>query len=199
MRWILEFIVRYRVLTSLFLTSIASLWMITSPPRFQAKTARLLTCTVFYPFQVTIDQITNAKNIYVENKRLKNDLALLNARVAQLEEQAAENARLRDMLDFEPTVPYTLIPARVVARDPSPIFKSLVVDAGKNKGVLLYMPVVSRQGVVGKVVQVMPYLSLVQLIRDPLNHLSIMIRRNRTVGILENGQRQRFLCPLAYS
>jgi rod shape-determining protein MreC len=47
------------------------------------------------------------------------------------------------------------------------------------------MPVVSRQGVVGKVVQVMPGLSLVQLIRDPLNHVSIMVRRSRTISILE--------------
>ena len=110
---------------------------------------------------------------------------MLTAQVAQLREQEAENSRLREMLGFEQIAPFTLIPVRVIARDPSPIFKSVVVDAGKNKGVLPFMPVVSRQGVVGKVVQVMPGLSLVQLIRDPLNRISVMVRRSRTVSILE--------------
>jgi rod shape-determining protein MreC len=163
----------------------ASFLMIFSPPRQQAQTERLLATSIFYPVQITVDQVIRAKNIYAENERLKSDVALLNSQVAQLREEAAENTRLRDMLGFEQSTPLILIPARVVARDPSPIFKSVVIDAGKNKGVVPYMPVASRQGVVGKVVQVMPDLSLVQLIRDPLNHVSIMVRRSRTVSILE--------------
>jgi rod shape-determining protein MreC len=185
MRWIIDLIIRYRLFASMFVACMAAVWMIQSPPRLQAQTERLLTISIFYPIQITVDQLVRAKNIYAENRRLKTDVALLNAQVSQLREQEAENVRLRDMLGFEQSTPFVLIPARVVARDPSPIFKSVVISAGKNRGVVPFMPVVSRQGVVGKVVQVMPELSLVQLIRDPLNHVSIMVRRSRTVSILE--------------
>jgi rod shape-determining protein MreC len=92
---------------------------------------------------------------------------------------------LRSLLGFEQNCAYDLIPVRVVARDPSPLSKSIVVNAGSTRGVVPFMPVVGERGVAGKVVQVMPGLSLVQLIRDPLNRTSILVRRSRAVSILE--------------
>ena len=185
MRWILELIVRYRTWVSLALILVSSLFMISSPPAVQARTARLLTISVFYPLQITFDQILRAKNIYAENRRLKSEVALLSAKVMQLSEQAAENGRLRGMLTFAQETSYDLFPVRVVARDASPVSKSVVIDAGKNKGVMLYMPVVCERGIAGKVVQVMPGLSLVQLVTDPLNRTSIIARRSRAMSILE--------------
>jgi rod shape-determining protein MreC len=159
--------------------------MVSSPPVLQAKTARLLTLSLFYPLQITVDQTLRAKNIYAENRRLKNEVALLSVNVAALGEQASENNRLRSMLGFEQSNPFELIPVRVVAHDPSLFFKSVIVSAGVNKGVQPFMPVVGEYGVAGKVVQVMPGLCLVQLLKDPLNRTSIMVRRSRVVSILE--------------
>jgi rod shape-determining protein MreC len=185
MRWLLEFIIRYRVYVSLCCTFSISLWMIVSSPETQARTARFLTISIFYPLQIAADQILNAKNIYAENRRLKREVASLSVDVARLQEQAAENDRLRSMLGFEKVNPYELIPVQVVARDLSQTSKSLVITAGSNSGILKYMPVVGEWGVVGKVVQVMPHLSLVQLITDPLNRVAIMVKRSRVVSILE--------------
>jgi rod shape-determining protein MreC len=112
-------------------------------------------------------------------------VASLAAQVEQLRDQAIENRRLRDMLGFEQSLPFDLIPVRVVAREPSSNFKSAVVNAGANRGVLPFMPVITERGVAGKIVQVGPFLSIVQLIRDPLNRTSIMVRRSRAVSILE--------------
>jgi rod shape-determining protein MreC len=185
MRWILELIIRYRVVVAVLAASSVSLWMISSPPALQAKTARFLTASIFYPLQITFDQMTKAKNIYAENRHLKGEVALLAARAAQLQDESVENGRLRRMLDFEERTPFEIIPVSIVARDPSPVLKSVVVNAGKNKGVLTFMPVVGEGGIAGKVVQVMPALSLVQLIRDPLSRTSILVRRTRAVSILE--------------
>ncbi len=185
MRWILELIIRYRVVVAVLAASCASLWMIASPPLRQAKTARLLTISVFYPLQITFDQMTKAKNIYAENRHLKGEVALLTAQVAQLKDEKIENERLRGLFGFEQRMPLDIIPVSIVARDPSPVLKSVVVNAGKDKGVLTFMPVVGEGGIAGKVVQVMPSLSQVQLIRDPLNRTSILVRRSRAVSILE--------------
>lgn len=185
MRWIIELVIRYRTAISLLLALVASIAMISSPPHLQAKTARALTISFFYPLQITLDQLLLAKNIYAENRRLKNEVALLSVKVATLGEQASENVRFRSMLDFEQSSPFELIPVRVVAHDPSPFFKSVIVTAGANKGVLPFMPVVGDRGVAGKVVQVMSGLCLVQLLKDPLNRTSIMVRKSRVVSILE--------------
>lgn len=185
MRWILELLVRYRSVAAVCIASGLSFWMISSPQDLQARTARLLAFSIFYPLQITFDQATKAKNIYAENGRLKGEVAFLAAQVAQLKDEKIENERLRKMLGFEERTPHDIIPVSVVARDPSPIIKSVVVNAGKNKGVLAYMPVVGEGGIAGKVVLVMPSLSQVQLIKDPLNRTSILIRRTRAVSILE--------------
>jgi cell shape-determining protein MreC len=96
MRWIIDLIIRYRVFVSLLLTSSLSIMMVSSPPVLQAKTARLLTLSLFYPLQITVDQTLRAKNIYAENRRLKNEVALLSVNVAALGEQASENNRLQE-------------------------------------------------------------------------------------------------------
>jgi rod shape-determining protein MreC len=192
MRWLLELIILYRVYVSLCLTFCASIWMISSSPEMQAKTARFLTLSVFYPLQISVDQILLAKNIYEENRRLKSEVVTLSAGLAQLREQTAENDRLRSMIGFEKVNPYELIPVRILARDPSADCKSLVITAGRTKGIVPFMPVVAEGGVVGKVVMVMPHLSLVQLITDPLNRVGIMTRRSRVVSILETDNSREF-------
>jgi rod shape-determining protein MreC len=192
MRWLLELVIHYRVYISLCLTFSASVWMISSSPQMQAKTARFLTLSIFYPLQISADQILRAKNIYAENRRLKTEVAMLSAGIAQLREQAAENDRLRSMIGFTKVNPYELIPARVMARDPSTDCKSLVITAGSAKGIVRYMPVVGEGGIAGKVVMVMPHLSLVQLVTDPQSRVGIMIKRSRVVSILETDNSRDF-------
>lgn len=192
MQWIFEFIVKYRTFCSLLFTTVLSLLMISGSSERQISTARWLTATIFYPLQFTFNQITQIRDIYAENRRLKMDNAQLSVKIAVLQEQAAENKRLRDLLDFSQEYTYDLLPVRVIARDPSLAYKSVVVNAGKKDSVLTYMPLVSEKGVVGKVVQVMNGISLVQLLKDPSNRTSVMSQRTRTISILETDDGSNF-------
>ncbi len=54
------------------------------------------------------------------------------------------------------------------------------------------MPVIDRHGIVGKIIQVMPNISLVQLIRDPSERVSVMKKNSSDVGILETINRKNF-------
>ena len=185
MQWLIQFIVHHRNISSLFLTIVVSLWMLASPAPRQATIARMLTMSVFFPIQFTFQQVTRARNIFAENRRLKEELTSLRTSASLLEEKAAENKRLRELLGFSEDLPYTLIPARVVAREPSQLYRSLVINAGSRHGVGLYMPVVTKDGIVGKTVQVMRHISLVQILQDPSARTSVMTKRSRSVGILE--------------
>ena len=174
------------------LTILLSLWMLTANTAGQQKTARFLTLSIFYPFQFTVHQATRIKNIFAENKKLKEEITNLSIRYAILEEAAAENKRLRNLLGFEKKFPYTLLPARAVVREPSYIYRSIIISAGRIKGAARYMPVVNKDGVVGKIIQAMPNISLVQLIRDPSERISVMIKKNNEVGILETIDSKNF-------
>lgn len=185
MHWILEFIVKHRNFCSLVLTSMLSLLMISGTKQQQDRTAKLLTISVFYPLQATLDQITTIHNIFAENNRLKSEVVKLNTQLAKLQEQAAENERLRGLLNFSKEYSFEMVPVRVIARDPSILYKSIVVNAGRSEGIQVWMPLVAEKGVVGKVTQVMEHMSLVQLLKDPINRTSVMTKRSRSVGILE--------------
>lgn len=192
MYWIIQFIIKHRNISSLVLTILLSLWMLTANTAGQQKTARFLTLSIFYPFQFTVHQATRIKNIFAENKKLKEEITNLSTRYSILEEAAAENKRLRNLLGFEKKFPYTLLPARAVVREPSYIYRSIIISAGRIKGAARYMPVVNKDGVVGKIIQAMPNISLVQLIRDPSERISVMIKKNNEVGILETIDSKNF-------
>jgi|WetSurMetagenome_2_1015567.scaffolds.fasta_scaffold00026_14 rod shape-determining protein MreC len=185
MQWILRFFVVHRSLTSLFVASLLCVLMLSSPPARQQWISRALTMSVFYPFQFYFSQTERIKNIYAENRRLKEQVAFLSVKVAQLTENVRENERLTDLLGISSRFSFTLAPARVVARDPSYLSRSAIIDVGKNEGVAAYMPVITSRGVAGKIVQAMGRMSLVQLLVDPANRTGVMIGRSRETGILE--------------
>jgi rod shape-determining protein MreC len=192
MQWIIRFFVSHRNITVLAVTVIASLWMLSSTSLQQQRIARLLTFSVFYPFQYYFNQTTRIKNVVAENRTLKETFASLSARVAQLSEAGRENERLIEMLGIARQFPYQLVPARVVVRDPSFISRSAIINVGKDQGILPYMPVMTGRGAAGKIIQVMGHISLVQLILDPSNRTSVMVQRSREIGILETENGNEF-------
>jgi rod shape-determining protein MreC len=185
MYWIFNFILAHRRIFSLLLTSLVSLLLITASPVKQAAAVRFLSMTVFFPFQVVLSQSTKVRNIFSENRRLKQEVSRLSTTVAQLQDDALENERLRKLLDIAPKFSYELLAVRVIASDPTPAQRSIIVTAGNNQGVGKWMPLVDERGVVGRVAQVMHRISLVQLLRDPSNRTGVLFRRTRTIGILE--------------
>jgi rod shape-determining protein MreC len=190
MRWIIDLIVRHRNISSLLLTLVLSVVMLNARPEAQARVARYLTMSLFYPAYVTISQVSNFTGVYSENKRIRKELADAVTRLQMYREAAVENERLRGLLEISESLPYELVPVKVIARDPSYQYRSVVVTGGKNQGVSIYMPLVGEYGAVGKVMQVMGNMSMVQLLRDPSGRTSAMVSRSRAVGILqsENGR-----------
>jgi rod shape-determining protein MreC len=190
MRWIIELIVRHRNICSLLLTAVLSMLMITARPEAQANVARYLTISLFYPVYATISQVSNFTNVYSENKRLRQELVEANTQLQMIRQKSEENMRLRGLLGFAESSLYSLTPARVIAGDPSHQNRSVVVTGGKSQGVEIFMPIVAEHGAVGKVIQVIGNMSMVQLLCDPSNRTSVMVNRSRAVGILqtENGR-----------
>ncbi len=135
-------------------------------------------------FEVILDH----NRLIEENKTLQQELAAQDNLRYQLVELQKENYRLREMLDFKERVSYELLPAQVIARDPSQWFETITISKGYIDGVKKDMAVVTSDGLVGNVAKVSRNSAQVLLLTDSRRAVSALIQRTRepgTVGIVE--------------
>jgi len=120
-----------------------------------------------------------------ENENLKEVLKLALEKNRWHTEIESSNARLRKLLDFQEATSYKMIAAEVVGKDPSPWFKTIVVNKGAAKGVLKGLPVVTPEGIVGQVIESASGYSKVMLIIDQNSAVDALIQRTRARGIIQ--------------
>jgi len=124
-----------------------------------------------------------------ENEDLKRLVGEISAKYDNLKtlyiETEKKNRRLEEILGFSEEVPYTLLPARVVGRDPSILSSTIIIDKGSGDGVRPNMPAISPNGIVGLVLTVSENSSRVMLINDKNSRIDVLIQGNREIGILE--------------
>jgi len=110
--------------------------------------------------------LSEMRTAQAENEQMRRRLAEVENELREARRARDENERLKKLLDFTKDLSYQSIPARVVARDPSVWFNSLIINRGTTSGVDLDMPVVTPEGIVGRVVGVGPVSAQVMLITD---------------------------------
>jgi rod shape-determining protein MreC len=99
------------------------------------------------------------ESLELENAQLRSEIEA--ARVA-----AAENDRLRRELELKPRLKYQSVSAEIVSRETQAWFKVVTIDKGSIDGIRKNNPVVTPDGLVGRVVAVGPNASKIQLITD---------------------------------
>src|SRR5258705_11993055 len=111
-------------------------------------------------------EILNFRSTAQENEDLKKRLAQTEVDLRVAREQAADNERLKGLLNLKEKTGYDSVPARVIARDPSVWFNTITIDRGTSSGVAINMPVVTAGGIVGRVITVGPWAAQVMLVTD---------------------------------
>jgi len=101
----------------------------------------------------------------IEQLRLDNQQ--LQLRLQQEAEVWNENARLRGELGWQRQIRWRMVLARVIARDPANWWRSLEIDRGLKDGVRANLPVLTSNGLVGRVQSVGETRSSVVLLGDP--------------------------------
>ncbi|HAP32711.1 MAG TPA: rod shape-determining protein MreC [Firmicutes bacterium] len=120
--------------------------------------------------------------LLAENEMLRQEEMAQDKIRHQLMELQKENYRLRQMLGFRERVPFTLLPAQVVARNPAHWFETITIDRGLADGVAEDMAVVTAEGLVGNVLKVSGSSAQVLLLTDPRRAVSALIQRTREPG-----------------
>ena len=120
-----------------------------------------------------------------ENARLKEENRQLRESIAGLQETGNENLRLRKLLEFREKLSSQMLPAEVVATAPVSTFQTIKINKGGNDGISRGMAVITAEGVVGQIVNVIPAFSDVLLLSDPSSAIDAIIQRTRARGVLE--------------
>jgi rod shape-determining protein MreC len=134
-------------------------------------------------------------NEYIDLRRVRRDNLLLREEVRQLQaeagelrETALEHARLSHLLQLDKRVGTEIVVARVIGKDTTNWFRSILIDMGANRGIRRHMAVVTSEGLVGRVVDVTALSSRVQLITDPESAVGVLIQRSRAIGVAAGSQ-----------
>ena len=119
-----------------------------------------------------------------ENRRLQEKVHGLETQLQSTQQQIEEAARLREILELRPILPFSTMTARVIAREGVPWFRNLTIDKGLKDGVTLNAPVLGVGGVMGRVVEVGPSAAKVQLLLDRDCGVGVRIERSRTTAVV---------------
>lgn len=111
------------------------------------------------------------------NAELEADVSELQAQVIQLQQEVGETEILAALVDFETANPQNSYKAAaVIGRDPSPFLQYVIINRGSNDGIQRGMPVVTNQGLVGRVDAVIADAARIQLITDPASNVNVRLQ-----------------------
>ena len=120
-----------------------------------------------------------------EDAQLKAKIERLQLEQASLAEDAKQGQRLLQLLDFQRHYIYKTVPAQVIGASGTDQSRTLYIDKGTKDGLAPDMPVVTADGIVGKLKDVFDHKSQVLLVSDPTSGVGVILEATRTRGILK--------------
>jgi rod shape-determining protein MreC len=140
------------------------------------------------PFQDAYGWASDLVGAKDERDRLQAQVQALQQQVVELRTASQENERLRELLGYVsgPRLPddYTPITSRVLAQPANPYDQTILVAAGSADGVTADSPVVTGDGLVGRVTSVSTNASQVTLLTDQSIAVSALDLDTRAPGVL---------------
>lgn len=131
-------------------------------------------------------RIFSGADLQTENQTLTARVAELEGLLREYNETKQENERLKTLLNFvnAQEYPYEIMTARVIGKAPGHWFNMFIINAGLSSGVRVDMPVVTADGLVGRVVHTGANWSRVMAIIDTSSGVSGIVERTRDNGVL---------------
>lgn len=128
---------------------------------------------------------TDVVTLQQKNAQLEAEISGLQTQVIQLQQQLADTAVLAALVDFSQGNPESVYKAAsVIGRDPSPFLHYIIINAGTNDGIRRGMPVVTNQGLVGRIDAVIADAARVQLVTDPSSAVNVRLQNADTEAVL---------------
>lgn len=139
------------------------------------------------PGRVTGEGVQGVRGYFFavsENRRLKAELETMRQWRDEAIALRDANERYRAILGLKTDPPTPMATARIVADSRGPFANSRLANAGSEKGIKPGHPVLSENGLVGRIVGVTAGASRVLMLTDPASRTPVMIDRTNARAIL---------------
>jgi rod shape-determining protein MreC len=123
-----------------------------------------------------------------ENEDLRSELQELRTQLAAAHSAVGENEQLRKLLDLNRQgmlAGYEPVTARVIARSPTVWYSTVNIDKGSSAGVEVNDPVVTGDGLAGRITDVTHSTAVVTLITDDRSAVSARLLPDGPEGVAE--------------
>ena len=141
----------YIIFSLLVLFSIA---LLTQNDNEQVRRIRSLAVGMFGAIQNTISIFPNVFVVQRENELLRRMNVNLADEVNQLREARLENIRLRSMITLKESSHTGLVAGKIIAKNLNLLRNTITLNVGENDGVGVGMPIITGEGLVGRVIAV---------------------------------------------
>lgn len=123
--------------------------------------------------------------IQEENNELKKQIVTYERKLLLFDEISRENARLTELLDYvEQNPDMRYLTASIIAKSVNASSQSITLNVGTRHGVTVKTPVVTGDGVIGRVTEVGNSWCKVHTLMNDEMRLSVLIDRTREEGTL---------------
>jgi rod shape-determining protein MreC len=123
-------------------------------------------------------ELSTRSELAAENERLKAEQLMMQRRLQKLAALTEQNVRLRELLNSAALVDDDVLATELIGIDPNPFTHRILIDKGEKDGVVMGQPVLDARGLMGQVVEVMPYASRVLLLTDTTHSIPVQVNRN---------------------
>jgi rod shape-determining protein MreC len=125
------------------------------------------------------------RGIRKQNQELQDQVARLQMEQVRLKQDADQARRLQTLLDFKEKFIAKTVAAQVIATSGTEQSRLITIDKGSNDHIKPDMPVITPDGIVGKVKDVFPLSSQVLLINDHDSGAGVILESSRLQGIVK--------------
>lgn len=179
-----EYLISRREYFTLFAAVVAAIAILFNNNAPQIDALRGVALDRFAFFQEKMSWFARLSQSADEVTALRQRATQLMLENSQLREAYLENFRLRRMLDYRQREPLQFRAARVLSAERSRTPNTVVIDLGKQDNMRVNMPVVTPEGLAGKIYRVHDRTSLVQLMLDRNFSVSARAQGGRVLGIV---------------
>ena len=124
------------------------------------------------------DVLVSRTDLLEQNQNLREELLVARRELQLLESLASENSRLLELNTATADLGREVMPAEIINIAPDPFSKRVLINRGANAGVFIGQPLLDANGLMGQVVEVLPFTSWVLLITDPNHVTPVEVNRN---------------------
>jgi rod shape-determining protein MreC len=157
---------------------------------------RVWTVSTVTPFEKGLAWIRNStyniwhnyaylRGVRQENRDLKAEIERLRVEQVRLQEDAGQARRLQALLAFKEEYISKTLPAQIIGSTGSEMSRAVYIDKGSRDGLNHDMPVITADGVVGKVLQVFKSTALVLLLNDQTSGVGAILEKSRVQGVVK--------------